>query len=158
MFELRNMATAYTATGMLIFAIIITVISGKSYLEMRTPSEGIDQVVPHEGFIKKRLSDYFEDLKETAADTDIYIQEAEEPGGTVLVLGGTHANEPAGVIAAVVMLERSALKQGRLIIVPYANMMGRSHTFPQDAHPQTFGFSTTSGQKRIFRYGSRTTN
>jgi len=158
MFELRNMATAYTATGMLIFAIVIAVISGKSYLEMRTPSEGIDKVIPHEGFTKKRLSDYFEDLKGTAADTDVYIQEAEEPGGTVLVLGGTHANEPAGVIAAVVMLERSALKQGRLIIVPYANMMGRSHTFPQDAHPQTFGFSTTSGQKRIFRYGARTTN
>ncbi len=83
----------------------------------------------------------------TPADTDVYIQAGDEPGGTVLVLGGTHANEPAGVIAAVVMLERAAVKRGRLIIIPYANMMARSHTFPQDAHPQTFSFTTAGGNQ-----------
>ena len=158
MFEKRNMATVYTATAMLFVAIAIAAISGKSYLEMRSPAAGVDRVVPFEGFIKKQLSDYFEGIRGTPADTDVYIQEGAEPGGTLLVLGGTHANEPAGVTAAVVMLERAAVSRGRLIIVPYANMMGRSHTFPQDAHPQTFGFTTRGGNSRIFRYGSRTTN
>ncbi len=158
MFEKKNMASVYTATAMLVFAVAIAAISGKSYLEMRTPGPGIDRVVPHQGFVQKQLSDYFEGIKGTPADTAVYIQEGAEPGGTMLVLGGTHANEPAGVIAAVVMLERADVRRGRLIIVPYANMMGRSHTFPQDAHPQTFSFNTPGGNNRTFRYGSRTTN
>jgi hypothetical protein len=158
MFEKRNIGSKYTATAMLVFALVIVAISGKSYLEMRTPAKGVDRVVPHEGFTHKMLSDYFDGIKGTPADTDVYIQEGAEPGGTALILGGTHANEPAGVIAAVVMLERANVSRGRLIIVPYANMMGRSHTFPQDAHPQTFSFKTTSGKSRTFRYGSRTTN
>ena len=158
MFEKKNMATAYTATAMLILALAIAAISGRSYLEMRTPAEGVDRVVPHEGFVKKQLSDYFEGIRGTPADTDVYIQEGAEPGGTLLILGGTHANEPAGVIAAVVMLEQAAVSRGKLIIIPYANMMARSHTFPQDAHPQTFSFTTPEGTIRTFRYGSRTTN
>ena len=104
MFEKKNMGTVYTATAMLVFALVIAVVSGKSYLQMRTPGPGIDRVVPHAGFTHKRLSDYFAGIEGTPADTDVYIQEGAEPGGTVLILGGTHANEPAGVIAAVVML------------------------------------------------------
>ena len=136
----------------------VAALSGRSYLQMRSPAPDVDRVVPHQGFVKKQLSDYFDGVRDTPADTDIYIQAGAEPGGTVLVLGGTHANEPAGFIAAVVMLERAAVSRGRLIIVPYANMMARSHTFPQDAHPQTFSFKTTDGGQRTFRYGSRTTN
>jgi len=158
MFEKKNMASVYTATAMLVFAVVIAVISGKSYLKMRMPTGGVDRVVPHAGFVQKKLSDYFAGIKGTPADTDVYIQEGAEPGGTALILGGTHANEPAAVIAAVVMLETALVRRGRLIIVPYANMMGRSHTFPQDAHPQTFGFTTPDGNRRTFRYGARITN
>jgi hypothetical protein len=58
----------------------------------------------------------------------------------------------------VVLLERADVSRGRLIVAPYANMMARTHTFPQDAHPQTFQFETTAGTTRTFRYGARTTN
>jgi len=143
---------------MLLAVVAVAAVSARSYLQMRSPPPGVDRVVPHEGFVKKHLSDYFDGIEDTPADTDVYIQAGAQPGGTVLVLGGTHANEPAGVIAAVVLLERARVERGRLIIVPYANMMGRSHTFPQDAHPQTFSFTTASGETRTFRYGSRTTN
>lgn len=158
MFEKKNIASVYTATLMLIAAVAVAAVSARSYLEMRSPGPDVDRVVPHQGFIHKRLSDYFDGIKGTPADTDVYIQEGAEPGGTVLILGGTHANEPAGVIAAVLMLERAVVGRGRLIIVPYANMMGRTHTFPQDAHPQTFSFKTPDGNSRTFRYGARTTN
>ena len=76
----------------------------------------------------------------------------------MLLLGGTHANEPAGFMAAVVMLETARVKRGRLIIAPFANPMARTHTFPQDAHPQTFGFTTTNGTGRTFRFGARITD
>jgi len=158
MFEKRNIASVYTATLMLVGAVVIAAISGRSYLAMRSPGPDVDRVIPHAGFVHRQLSDYFEGIKETPADTDVYIQAGTEPGGTILVLGGTHANEPAAATAAVLILERAAVSHGRLIIVPYANMMGRTHTFPQDAHPQTFGFKTQAGNTRTFRYGSRTTN
>jgi predicted deacylase len=158
MFEKRYLASKLTATLMVVAAIVITAISGQSYLKMRNPGSDIDRVVPHAGFEHRRLSDWFEDLAGTPADTDIYVQEGAEPGGTVLVLGGTHANEPAGVIAAVVMLERADVKRGRLIIAPYANPMARTHTFPQDAHPQTFSFTAQNDVTRTFRYGARITN
>ena len=104
MFEKKNMASVYTATAMLVFAVAIAAISGKSFLKMRTAGPGIDRVVPHQGFVQKQLSDYFDGIKGTPADTAVYIQEGAEPGGTMLVLGGTHANEPAGVIAAAVFI------------------------------------------------------
>lgn len=158
MFEKKDRASKFTATALLLTVVAVAAVSARSYLQMRSPPPGVDKVAPHAGFVKKRLGDYFDGIRDTPADTDVYIQAGTEPGGTVLILGGTHANEPAGVIAAVVMLERAAVKRGRLIIVPYANMMARSHTFPQDAHPQTFSFTTASGEQRVFRYGSRTTN
>ena len=158
MFEKRNMATRLTATLMLLAALAVAAVSGKSYLAMRSPDTEIDRVVPSEGFEHKKLSDYFAGLKDTPADTDVYIQTGDKPGGTLLVLGGTHANEPAAFVAAVLMLENLKVTRGRVIMVPYANMMGRSHTFPQDAHPQTFSFETANGTRRSFRYGARTTN
>jgi hypothetical protein len=157
-FEKKNRATTRTAVLMLAVAVVIAALSARGFLAMRSPGPDIDRVVPHAGFVEKRLSDYFEGIRGTPADTDVYIQEGTEPGGTVLILGGTHANEPAGAVSAVLILERASVERGRLIVVPYANMMGRSHTFPQDAAPQTFGFETAHGTRRTFRYGGRTTN
>ncbi|MEE4217044.1 MAG: hypothetical protein V2I48_05495 [Xanthomonadales bacterium] len=158
MFEKRYLASRLSASLLLLASVAVAAVSASSYLEMRYPDPDVDRVVPQEGFVHKRLSDYFDGIRDTPADTDVYIQEGAEPGGTVLILGGTHANEPAGVVAAVVLLERTEVRRGRLIIAPYANMMARTHTFPQDAHPQTFHFKTAAGTTRTFRYGSRTTN
>ena len=158
MFEKRHIGSRLTATLMLVAVAAVTAVSGHSYMKMRNPAPGIDRVVPQAGFEQHMLSDWFEGLRDTPGDTPVYIQEGEEEGGTVLVLGGTHANEPAGFIAAVVMLEQARMQRGRLIIAPYANMMARTHTFPQDAHPQTFSFETPAGTRREFRYGARTTN
>lgn len=158
MFSKKNIGSIYTATLMLFVAGFIAFVSANSYLKMRSPDLDVDRLVPAEGFTKKKLSDYFDGIKDTPADTDVYIQQGAEPGGTMLVLGGTHANEPSGVMAAVVMLENIKVKRGKVIVVPYANMMGRSHTYPQDGHPQVFNIERPEGGKRVFRYGARITN
>lgn len=158
MFDKKNIASAYTAILMLVLTAVITYISGSSYLKMRNPDMNVDRIVAQQGFSKTKLSSYFDGIKDSPADTDVYIYQGEEPGGTVLVLGGTHPNEPATATAAVVMLENTVVKKGRLIIVPYANAMGRTHTYPQDAHPQTYDITRPDGSKRTFRYGARTTN
>ena len=158
MFHKRHIGSRLSATLILAGALAVTAVAGYSYHWMSSPPPEVDRVVPAEGFSQHRLSEWFEGLEGTPGDTDVFIQDGQEEGGTVLVLGGTHANDPAGFIAAVVLLENAQVQRGRLIIVPYANMMSRTHTFPQDAHPQTFSFETESGTRRTFRYGSRTTN
>ena len=44
----------------------------------------------------KLLSDYFPGLKGSPGDTEVYLLDSGQPGGTVLILGGTHPNDPPG--------------------------------------------------------------
>ncbi len=158
MHRYTNIGSKFTAMIVLAFMGLITYVAGSTYMKMRNPEPHIDRVVPAIGFTQKKLSDYFNGLKDTPADTNVYIQQGEEEGGTALILGGTHANEPAAMLAAVVLLENCRISQGRMIIVPFANAMGHTHTYPQDGHPQDFNIQLPGGTSRTFRYGARITN
>jgi hypothetical protein len=107
---------------------------------------------------RSRLSAYLPALRGTAGETEVFVLEGRQPGGTVLVLGGTHADEPAGYLAAVVLLEHARVERGRLIVVPRANASGFTHNVPQEGHPQRFTIETASGASRTFTYGARATN
>lgn len=106
---------------------------------------------------KKNLSAFFPGLKGTPGDTDIYIFESPNKGGTLLILGGTHPNEPAGFITAILLVENLEIDKGKVIIVPHANNSGFTHSDPQEGSPQRFSLRIPDG-KRSFRYGSRLTN
>jgi len=140
--------------GLLAASVLSSLISGLSFLKMRRaepiyPSSSLTQ--------HKMLSDYFSGLKGSGGDTDVFIFNGQESGGTVLLLGGTHANEPGGFITAVVMAENISVVRGRVLIVPRANASAFTHNDPQEASPQRF-FLGSPGGKRWFRYGSRLTN
>lgn len=143
-----------TAIILLLAALVIAAVTGRNFLSMRSA----DTVVPHEGFEEHMLSEWFAPLEGTPADTPVYIQEGAEPGGTVFVMGGTHPNEPAAMLSAVLFLERAKVDKGRLIVVPFANAMAFTHNSPQEAHPQHIHFTLPDGSERVFRYGSRATN
>jgi hypothetical protein len=104
-----------------------------------------------------RLSDYFPEIEGTWADTDVYFLEGEEAGGTALVLGGTHPNEPASSVTAITMLENAVVTRGRLIVIPRAAHSGFTATDPQEGYPQFYGIETPTGTRQ-FRYGGRGTN
>jgi hypothetical protein len=106
---------------------------------------------------RKYLSDYFPALKDTPGDTEIFVFEGKQKGGRVLVLGGTHPNEPAGFITAVLLAENIAVHQGTVFIIPRANSSGFTHDDPFEGSPQRFSIPTPGGS-RWFRYGSRLTN
>jgi len=112
------------------------------------PSPGVTKMV--------MLSEYHAPLKGTAGDTEIYFFESGKPGGTVLVCGGTHPNEPAAFIAAVTILENLQVQEGRVIVVPRTNKTGFMHNESQDGAVQTYRIPTANGD-RIFRHGSRLT-
>lgn len=118
-----------------------------------------DTIIPGPGVTEtKWLSDYVPELKGTLGDTRVFIMEGEKPGGTFLVLGGTHADEPSGWTAALILVEHCKVDTGRLIVLPHTSNTGFTHNYPQEAHPQFISFTLPDGSKRTFRHGSRTGN
>lgn len=124
------------------------------FVAMRKP----DLLIPAEGFKEHMLSEWEPGLKGTNMDTRVFIQKGEEPGSTVYVEGGIHENEPAGFMAAIVLLENAKVKKGTLIVVPFVNNSARTHNSPQDAAPQYFNIELPDGSLRKFKFGSRATN
>jgi predicted deacylase len=114
-------------------------------------------VRPGPGVKIKRLSDYFSGIARTPGDTAVYIMEGAEPGGTVLVAGGTHANEIGGSMAAIVLVEKARVERGRLIVIPYANNSAITYQDPaRPGGPRSFAVKTASGE-RTFMIGARLT-
>ena len=81
------------------------------------------------------LSDWFEGIKGTAGDTEVYIFQGAEPGGKALVLGGTHGNEIGSYMAGIVLVENAMVTKGTLYVIPRANRGGLTCTDPGDAAP-----------------------
>lgn len=111
------------------------------------PGPGVSQVV--------MLSTYFQGLADTAGDTPVYILSGSKPGPTVLILGGTHGDEIAGAMTALLIVERARVECGRLIVVPRANNSASTNFRPD--WPEQIELKTPSGT-RTFRYGSRLTH
>ncbi|UCE41757.1 MAG: succinylglutamate desuccinylase/aspartoacylase family protein [Candidatus Aminicenantes bacterium] len=147
----KHQATAFL---LLLLAALVCFFAGREFLTMH--EEEAVYPSPHLT-IKKRLSDYFPGLKNSPGDSSVYIFEGQKMGGTLLILGGTHPNEPAGFITAVLLVENLEVTQGKVIIVPRANNSGFMHSDPQEGNPQRYSLSTPGGP-RWFRYGSRLTN
>jgi predicted deacylase len=104
-----------------------------------------------------RLSDAFGKLKGTGGDADVFVLEGSRPGGTIVVLGGVHGNESAGMLSAVVLVENARVTAGRLIVVPHANESAFTNTAPSEGVPSRFHVKTPWGA-RWFRFGDRLTN
>jgi hypothetical protein len=102
------------------------------------------------------LSDYHAPLRGTRADTRVYYLDSGEPGPTAVILGGTHANEIAGIAAATLIVERAEVTKGRIIVIPYANNSAASSIDDVRPNITTWSIETESGT-RIFRYGDRRT-
>lgn len=105
----------------------------------------------------RRLSDWFPGIRGSRGDTAVYVLDSGRPGGSALILGATHGNEPAGYIAAILMVENAVPRAGRLLVIPHANGSAMTHTDYQEASPRFIEFRGASGPRR-FRYGSRATN
>lgn len=143
--------TKLTALCLLVSALALAGLANRDFAAMKAP----DVLVPAQGFEKHMLSEWFAPLKETAFDTPVYVQNGETPGGSVLVLTGTHPNEPAGTMTGVLLVERAQVRQGRLFVIPFATLPGFGHTQPQEASPSLMHFTLPGGTVRTIRYGSR---
>ena len=141
----------------LAIAIVCAAIAGNSFYQKR---HFVEDIVTEGTNVTEvfKLSRYNKNLKGTVGDTKVYVIKGEEDGGSVLVLGGTHGNEPAGHMAAIVMLEQLKVTKGTVYIIPSINASGLTHNDPLEGSPQYMHFTTPSGEQRVFHYGSRATN
>jgi predicted deacylase len=117
----------------------------------------VHDVRPGPGVSASRmLSDYLPGLARTPGDTKVYVLVGKDPGGTAVVLGGTHGNEIAGIMSATVLVERARVTRGRLIVIPNANNSAVGYTDPLRPGPEWITIQTPSGARR-FKYGARRT-
>ncbi len=136
-------------------ALLFAVMASVDFIAMRTP----EPIADNPGVTEVRmLSEYCEGLKGTALDTEVYILDSGKPGGTLLVLGGTHPNETASYLTAIAMVENLKCTQGRLFIIPWTNKSGFTHTSPLDGMQDFFNITLADGSVRKFRVGNRLTN
>ena len=106
---------------------------------------------------QRKLSDYFAPLKHTNLDTDVFILDSGQPGATALMIGGTHGNEMAGSVAALVALENSVVSVGKLIVIPYTNRSAQSMADTRNQIEQRHLIQSRGGE-RVLTYGDRRTD
>ncbi len=137
----------------LIFA-SAAVISAIEFRKMHKP----DALYPSSSLTKLgMLSDYYDGIKGTAGDTEVYIFDSGVPGGTAFIGGGVHANEAAAYLAPVVILENIRVTKGRVFIIPRINNSAFTCSDPMEGFPTHYEIETENGT-RTFRLGSRVTN
>ena len=101
-----------------------------------------------------RLSEFSPKLAGTSGDTSVFVLEGKEPGGKALIMGNTHANEPEGMLSALIIIENAVVEKGTLFVIPFFNNSGSRATRPGDGYPLYFDVKTDWGAQR-FRYGNR---
>lgn len=148
--------THISAIAILLVAGVVGSIAGMSFYTKRHFQEDI-VAGPNVTEVMK-LSEFNPNLEGTIGDTDIYVLQGEEEGGSVLLLGGTHPNEPAGHMAAIVLEENAKVEKGTVYVIPNINNSAFTHNDPLEGTPQYMHFTTSDGETRTFHYGSRATN
>ena len=142
------------AVVILICCAVIMVMLAREFGKMHIA----EPIYPGEGVTEVRmLSDYLPQLKESAGDTEIYVLRGEREGASMLVLGGTHPREPAGMLSAVTLIENASAQQGILYIIPRVNKSAYTCTEPLEGTPSGFTINTPDGP-RYFRNASRVSN
>jgi hypothetical protein len=134
---------------------VLMILAGLSFHQSRRFKEpvvlspGVTQV--------KKLSEYFEGLRNTTNDSNLYVLEGEKSGGTILILGGSHPEEPGARLTTWLFTENALIEQGRLFVVNSANRSATTVTRPGGAYPPYFTIPTEWGGQR-FRMGDRWSN
>jgi predicted deacylase len=134
---------------------VLLALSGASFYRSRHLKEPL---VMGPGVTAVRtLGDYFAGIKGSINDVKVYVLEGREPGGTILVFGGAHAEEPAGRLAAWLFAENAVVAKGRLMVIATASGSASTSTRAGGAYPPDFTIATAWGGQ-TFRMGDRWSN
>jgi hypothetical protein len=141
--------------GLLAAAVVLMVVGTREIRALRTYRETV--VVSEALTARVMLSKYFDGIAGTLMDTPVYVFDSKVPGGSVLLIGGEHPYEPAGAVAAYVIMENISVMKGRVFVIPRANMSAATLGMLGNAYPPFFRIKTAWGEKR-YRIGDRETS
>ena len=145
-------------SAIILLALIVTVWSGihfKKFVNYEVEFK-FDETLP--GHSVEKFSKYSPKLEGTVGDSNIYIIDSGVPGPSILIIGGTHPNEPSGQIAATLILENIEVTQGKVFIITEANRSAYTHSNPLEASSEYYTIKNQNGEDRVFKFGSRATN
>ena len=163
-FEKKNLILTCV---ILVLALVITILTGITYQKFKKYQTYFDKsnvtYIAH-------LGDYSPKLTGVAKDTEVYViagpdADVSENGigditncPSILIMGGTHPNEPSGQVTATLFLENALVERGILYVITELNRSAYSYSQPQEATTWYYHLKTASGKTRTFKYGSRATN
>jgi len=134
---------------------LLAVFAGSSFYQSRHLKEPV-VAGPSLARVAK-LGDYFPGVKGSVNDCNVYVLEGREPGGSVLVMGGTHPEEPGGQLTTWILAENASLAKGRLFLLLSTNRSASTVTRLGGAYPPDFTIPTAWGGQK-FRMGDRWSN
>lgn len=141
-------------SGIIALSIVLALTALASVYFLRQRIE--EPIVPGPGVTRiGMLSEYFDGIKGSVADTEVYYFEGKRPGPTVFIMGGNHPCEPDALLAPIVFIENAVVEKGKLIVVPRGMKSGFSSTEPGTAFPPRFHIKQDDGNMRWFRFGTR---
>jgi hypothetical protein len=141
--------------ALLVAAVVLMVVGTSEIRALRVYRE---TVVVSPALTKQvPLSTYFDGIRGTLMDAPVYVFDSGVPGGSVLILSGAHPYEPASPLMAYVVMENLTISQGRIFVIPRANMSAATQGMLGNAYPPFFRIKTAWGDKR-FRIGDRETS
>lgn len=142
----------------LLIALGITIWSGihfKRFVNYETKFV-FDETLP--GHSIEKFSKYSPKLEGTVGDSNIYIIDSGVAGPSILIMGGTHPNEPSGQLTATLLLENIQVTKGKVFIITEANRSAYTHSNPLEASSEYYTITNRDGVDRVFKFGSRATN
>ena len=164
-FEKKNLILTCV---ILVLTLVITILTGITYQKFKKYQTYFD--TSNVTYIA-HLGDYSPKLTGVAKDTEIYVlagpdADVNEFGigditncPSVLIMGGTHPNEPSGQLTATLLLENIQVESNTVIfIMTETNKSAYTYSYPQEASPMYYSLTTQSGAERIFKFGTRATN
>src|SRR5512136_295769 len=141
--------------GLLAASVALMVVGSKDIRALRAYRE---TVVVSDAFTRQiPLSAYFDGIRGTLMDVPVFVFDSGVPGGSVLILGGAHAYEPASPVTAYVVMENIAVTRGRVFVIARANMSASTQGMLGNAYPPFFRVKTSWGEKK-YRIGDRETS
>jgi len=83
--------------------------------------ESVEDQYTAGAYTVRLLSYYLPSLLNSPGDTHVYVMDSGFPGASMLLVGGTHANETAGIRAAELFIEHARVEKGCVFVIPHLN-------------------------------------
>ena len=142
------------------FAVVLSFVSCVSY---SVKNYELPVLTARTGGGVRMLSHYLPSLTNSPGDTLVYVLDSMVRGPSMLIVGGVHGAEYAGIRAAEFFIEHAVVKKGKVFVIPNLNKLGYIAGFrnvPRDYQgmPDPEVYTPPEGKTQFDGYEQRNIN